>query len=82
VDQQSKLHRRSSSEILTQVGFNAACSNEVTDSHDEIEAKATVDSRDRALGSQMAVMSTGSQQRLDPLTYVALLRAARWRFPM
>jgi hypothetical protein len=60
VDQQSKLHRRSSSEILTQVGFNAACSNEVTDSHDEIEAKATVDSRDRALGSQMAVMSTGS----------------------
>jgi hypothetical protein len=60
VDQQSKLHRRSSSEILTRVGFNAACSNQVTDSHDQIEAKASVDSRDRALGSQMAVMSTGS----------------------
>jgi hypothetical protein len=81
VDQQSKLHCRHASQILTRAGFDAAYSNEVADSHHEIEPKALIHARDRALGAQTAVMSTGSQKRLDPIAYVALLRAARRRFP-
>jgi hypothetical protein len=81
VDQQANLHRGGAGKILTRTGFDAACSNQVTDTHHEIEAIAFVQFRDRALGAQMAAQSSRSQKILDPVAHVALLWASWRRFP-
>jgi hypothetical protein len=80
-DQQAKLHRRCAGEICTRVGFDAASSDEVLGLHHEVQAKALVHSRDRAIGAQVVVLATGSQELLQLFAYVALERAARRRVP-
>jgi hypothetical protein len=82
VDQQRDFHCGGASEILARAGFDAACSDELTDVHHEIEAKAFIHFRDCALGSQMAAFSTRSQEILDPVAHVAFLWASRRGLPM
>jgi voltage-gated potassium channel Kch len=81
VNQQANLHRGGAGKILTRTGFDAASSNQLTDTHHEIEAKAFVQSRDRAFGAQLVAQSSRSQKVLDSVAQVALLWASWRRFP-